>query len=229
MTHDPDPFRRRLLQALAALPLGGLAAPVWAQEGAAAAGLITPNVCMIQPETTEGPFYLDPRLVRRDITEGKAGVPMELAVQVVTADCRPVAGARVDIWHCDAQGVYSGYAREGSAGETFLRGTQIAGVDGVATFDTIWPGWYPGRTTHFHYKVILDARTVLTSQIFLPDGLSDTVYATDPAYAGRRGARRVFNGNDGIARRAGDGARAEVREVPGGYAAKLVAGVAAGG
>ena len=227
----PEAGRRALLSALAALPAFGLAARARAETAAAAAGLITPNVCMILPEVTEGPYYLDPGLVRADIREDRAGVPLEMLLQVVGTDCAPIAGARVDIWHCDAQGNYSGYAGQGSdrtadtKGETFLRGTQMTAADGVARFTTIWPGWYRGRTTHLHYKVFLDEATVLTSQIFLPDALSEYIYAHATAYAGRASGRDTFNAGDGIARQAGDGAQASVREQGDRYVAALVAGV----
>lgn len=107
-----DPTRRAVLASLAASPAVMLGArPTQAQEAAAVtAGLISSNVCMLATEVTEGPYYIDPELVRADITEGKEGVAMDMVIQVVDASCRPLAGARVDIWHCDAQGNYSGYA-----------------------------------------------------------------------------------------------------------------------
>ena len=65
--------------------------------------------CVLMPELTEGPYYLDLDLARRDITEGRNGVPFELAVTVVDAgSCEPIEGAAVDVWHCDAEGAYSG-------------------------------------------------------------------------------------------------------------------------
>jgi protocatechuate 3,4-dioxygenase beta subunit len=228
MAPEPvDHQRRHLLRALALAPVSA-AAPAWAQQAADDAGLIAANVCMLAPETTAGPFYLDPALVRSNITERRPGVPMVVALQVVTADCVGVEGARVDVWHCDADGNYSGFARQGSAdtaGLTFLRGTQFTGSGGVARFDTIYPGWYRGRTTHLHYKVILDDRTVLTSQIFLPDAVSQRVYASAAPYSTRAGERRVFNDNDAIAARAGAGAFATIRQRPEGYAAARVVGI----
>ncbi len=220
----PDVNRRHLLATLAALPLSALAArQALAQE----AGLITGNVCMVQRETTEGPYYIDPGLIRSDITEGLPGLPLALALQVVDAGCTPLRGARVDIWHCDAAGRYSGYARENTAGDTFLRGTQMTGADGVARFTTIYPGWYPGRAVHVHYKVWLNSREVLTSQLFFPEAVSDQVYEKIAAYGGR-GARNRLNQNDGIARRAGRGAVAAVANARRGLQASLVAGIAAG-
>jgi protocatechuate 3,4-dioxygenase beta subunit len=223
-----DRRRRRLLQALALAPASAAAPAVWAQAAEDSAALIAANVCMLAPETTAGPFYLDPALVRSDITEGRPGAPMVLALQVVTADCVGVEGARVDLWHCDAGGNYSGFARQGTtdtAGQTFLRGTQFTRRGGVARFHTIYPGWYGGRTTHLHYKVILGDRSTLTSQIFLPDAVSERVYATATPYRSRAGERRVFNDNDAIAVRAGAGAFAAIRQRPEGYAAALVVGI----
>jgi protocatechuate 3,4-dioxygenase beta subunit len=230
MPRIPDPRRRSLLRALALWPLTFAAAPAWARAAADGAGLIAANVCLLSPETTEGPFYVDPGLVRRDITEGLPGVPLELVLQVVNEDCRPIAGARVDVWHCDAAGNYSGYARQGSdraldtLGETFLRGTQMADAAGVARFRTIWPGWYRGRTPHVHYKVFLDATTVLTSQLFFPDGASELVFRAAP-YRDRAGRQDTGNATDGIARRAGAAAFARVVQAGEVWRAELVVGV----
>jgi len=223
MTATP---RRALLRALALLPVGLAVRPDWTAR-AAEAGLVAANVCLLSPETTEGPFYLDPRLVRRDITEGRPGVPLGLTLQVVDGDCRPLAGARVDVWHCDAAGDYSGVRQPGGAntvGETFLRGTQATDGAGVAAFATIWPGWYRGRTPHVHFKVFLDDRTVLTSQLFFPEVAGAPIYRAAAPYAGR-GAPDTTNARDGIARRAGGAAVAQVTGDVSGMAAALVVGI----
>lgn len=226
----PETTRRALLAALAAAPAAMLGTrATLAQEAAAAkAGLIAANVCLLGVETTEGPFYLEPSLIRRDVTEGRPGAALELAVQVVDAACRPMPGARVDIWHCDALGNYSGYAHQGSentSGQTFLRGTQMADARGIVTFSTIYPGWYPGRTTHIHHKVFLDRRNVLTGQIFFPDALSQRIYGSVQPYSSRGAERDTFNEGDGIARRAGRGAFAAVEAEGDRYRASLVIGV----
>ena len=167
--------------------------------------------------------------MRADITEGLPGAPLRLALQVVDEACRPIAGARVDVWHCDAGGNYSGYARQGSdrardtRGATFMRGTQFADASGVAAFRTVWPGWYRGRTPHVHYKVFLDEATLLTSQLFFPDGASETVYRGGP-YRERAAAQDTTNADDGIARRAGPRAFARVAQGAGGWRADLVVG-----
>lgn len=232
MTQDRS--RRTLLKGLALSPFAATGfgvATKTARAEAKAAGLIAPNACIIGAEVTEGPYYVDPGLIRADITEGRPGVPLEMKLQVVDTACQPIEGARVDIWHCDAAGNYSGYANQGSdrttdtSTETFLRGTQMSDADGVATFQTIYPGWYRGRTTHIHYKVFLDQNTVLTSQIFFPDALSEYLFQSVAPYNERSGSRDTVNSNDWIAQEAGDGAFAFIKEQSSRYVAALVVGV----
>lgn len=224
--------RRNLLKLLSASPAIGLGAalPGALHAQAAAAGLLTGNVCTLMPEVTEGPYYIDPGLIRADIREDKQGIALDLRLQVVSADCQPIEGARVDIWHCDAQGNYSGFSGQGSdatsdtAGQTFLRGTQMTDAAGITAFQTIYPGWYRGRTTHIHFKVLLDETTVLTGQIFFSDALSQYLYDNAPDYL-REGSRDTINRNDNIAAQAGPGAYAYIREQPKGYQAALVIGI----
>jgi protocatechuate 3,4-dioxygenase beta subunit len=149
-----------------------------------------------------GPFYFDPRLVRPDITEGRPGMPLELRMRVLDGTtCKPLPGARVDIWHADARGIYSGYDGQGddgrtsAVGETYLRGAQTTGADGVVTFRTVYPGWYPGRTPHIHIKVFLDKRTVLAGQAYFPDGLSARIYRERAPYNVRPVADTVNAGD----------------------------------
>jgi protocatechuate 3,4-dioxygenase beta subunit len=164
--------------------------------------LIAGESCPLTPRQTEGPFYFDPRLVRRDIREGRPGVPLRLRLQVVgAADCAPHERARVDVWHCDAAGAYSGYDSERSAGEAWLRGTQLADSEGVVAFETLYPGWYSGRAVHVHVKARTADGREIASQIYFPDELSDRILAESP-YAGR-GGRRTRNGDDGLFRSAG--------------------------
>lgn len=225
--------RRTVLQALTLAPVAA-AIPRALRAEADQAGLISTDVCLVQPELTEGPFYVDPSLVRSDITEGRPGLPMVLRLQVVSADCTPVAGARVDVWHCDAQGVYSGVENLGGGpdtrGQVFLRGTQVTDATGVAAFQTIFPGWYAGRTTHVHYKVFLDGGGVLTSQIFFDETVNQAIYDDHEAYVRDR-PRDMGNAEDVIAGQAGSGAYARVRmtEPDGAMEAALVVGVAPDG
>lgn len=188
------------------------------------------GTCLVLPQSVEGPFYFDTHLVRADISEGRPGIPLGMELTVVGADCGPIADARVDLWHADAQGLYSGYDRQSDSrdlstrGETFLRGTQFSDAAGQVRFDTIFPGWYRGRTTHLHLKVFLGQRTSLTAQIYFPDALADHIYEDVAAY--RRPRRRdTSNATDRIARSAGQGAVARIREEAGHHVASLVVGV----
>ena len=199
---------------------------------AAATGLMPgADVCVITPEVTEGPYYFDPKLERADITEGHPGVPTTIRLQLVDGGCRPVPKARVDIWHCDASGLYSGYAGQGddgqttTIGKTFLRGTQFTDSGGVVEFTTIYPGWYHGRTTHVHFKVFLDQASVLTGQIFFPDALSQFIYERVPPYNARKATRDTLNTSDGIATQATRGSFAYVKELADQYLVAMIIGV----
>ena len=201
--------RRQLILGAGALGLSTipvLAACAERRPAAPGGGrLIAGDTCPPTPSQTEGPFYFVPKLLRSDIREGRPGVPLLLKVQVVDAeDCAAFANARVDVWHCDSAGAYSGYDSERSAGETFLRGTQRSDTEGVVSFATIYPGWYEGRATHIHCKAIAaDGREVAT-QFYFPDELSEAVHREAP-YAGRRTGRRLANSDDGLFRSAGSG------------------------
>ena len=150
--------------------------------------------CWLTPEETEGPFYFDPNLVRQNITEGKTGVPLHLTLNVVDENCNPLPNVLVDVWHTDKDGLYSGYGN--TSGQTFLRGTQLSDAEGKVRFETIYPGWYPGRATHIHFKARTSQATYVTSQFAFPDSVNDAVYATE-SYADR-GSNPISNAEDGI-------------------------------
>jgi len=148
----------------------------------------TPS-CTLTPEVTQGPYYLDLDKVRRDITEGKHGLRLDLRIKVVDADtCKVHKHAAVEIWHADATGVYSGFSQEGTSGKTYLRGTQLTDEHGVARFRTIYPGWYQGRAIHIHMKVHVGGKTVHTGQLFFNDSVSDRVVRLSP-YSSHHGTR----------------------------------------
>lgn len=189
-------MRRREMMALSA---GALASVVLYACGAdedeadrsVAEGVTTTPDCVLTPEQEEGPFYIDLARVRRDIVENRSGVPLALALTVVDADsCEPIRDAAVDVWHCDALGVYSGEPSEGSQGETYLRGIQLTDGNGLAEFATIYPGQYPGRTTHIHIKVHVGGRqsggtysgghVSHTGQLFASDQRDAEVFALAP-------------------------------------------------
>jgi len=175
-----------------------------AEAGAAltAADFASIGTCKLTPEQTEGPFYIDVGLDRRDITEGVDGHPLRLGVQVVDADCNPMPGAVVDVWHADATGDYSAFdddsgGDDAGAGTTFLRGSQVSDAAGIVEFGTVYPGWYQGRAVHIHTKVRLDDAAVLTTQLYFPEDLTDEVHAEEPYAA--HGTRDTRNEDDAIA------------------------------
>lgn len=167
-------------------------------------------VCVARPELTEGPYFVDTGLDRADIRSDPAtGVVKEGAllslifnVSQINNGCTPLPGALVDVWHCDALGVYSGVTDRSfdTSGQQFLRGYQVTDANGLAKFVTIYPGWYPGRTVHIHFKIRTDPNAAqgyeFTSQLFFDEALSDQIHAQEP-YASK-GHRNTLNANDNI-------------------------------
>jgi protocatechuate 3,4-dioxygenase beta subunit len=211
------PIGRRGL--LAAIGAAGLCA-------SAPAAMAAPRALPLTAQTTEGPYYIDVAKSRSDITEGLDGVPLDVCFTVLDTAGKPLRDLRVDLWHCDAQGRYSGFGEQGDdrtlsfAGKTFLRGSQRTDRDGAVSFGSIYPGWYAGRTTHIHFKVLNGTRAVLTSQFFLPDALSEFLYTQVSGYQRAR-LRDTLNSADGIALRAGETVLGAVRETHRRYVATL--------
>lgn len=137
--------------------------------------------CVATQALTEGPYYSTDTPVRTNIAPGEVGTKTKITITVVDSQCKAVKGARVDIWHANALGKYS--AVEGVSGN-FARGTQTTNASGKVTFTTIYPGWYPGRTMHIHFKIWKNGSEVLTSQFFASDSNNSKIY-TSGAYAAR--------------------------------------------
>jgi protocatechuate 3,4-dioxygenase beta subunit len=174
---------------------------------------------------TEGPYYVaaDAKL-RRDIRGGRPGTPLTLRLGVANvASCKPIAGAAVDIWHADAGGVYSDEQANDTVGQTFLRGVQRTSAGGIATFTTIYPGWYPGRTVHIHVKVHIRGNVVHTGQLFFDDALTDVAFARSPYSA--RPNRDTRNANDSIYVNGGSRSLLAVEKQGSGYAGTIWMGV----
>ncbi len=154
------------------------------------------GACVVTPTETIGPFPSLADFVRSDIREGKPGLPVTLAITVVNTNnaCAPVANASVDIWQCDASGNYSQYGSERNL--TYLRGIQPTDANGMATFTTIYPGWYQGRATHIHVEVTVNGRSVKVTQIAFPEDISAAVYRTG-AYASG-GQNPTTNARDNV-------------------------------
>jgi protocatechuate 3,4-dioxygenase beta subunit len=236
-----DRNRRRFIAGTALLGVGhaaglGLAAEPAANAGRAAitkeewdalrnkmgAGRFT---CVRTPESTDGPFYYESSPARRNITEGRKGMRLRLGITVanatiVGAACAPLPGSVVDVWHSDADGMYSNVGGDlqtlDTVGQTFMRGHQVTDGEGYVEFDTVVPGWElvsvppaPSvvlRATHIHVKVFQEHK-VATTQLYFPDDLLDELYTSVDPYRTRRtrtvpGVERSFerirNGEDSI-------------------------------
>jgi protocatechuate 3,4-dioxygenase beta subunit len=192
---------RRLIEA---------AAPAGDAASASQAG------CVVRPQQTEGPYFVDERLERADIrsdpTDGtvQPGAELRLTLHIsrlAGGVCTPLAGAVFDLWHCNAAGKYSDVQDPGfdTRGQKFLRGYQVTDANGVVSFTTIYPGWYPGRTVHMHFKLRSAPTTArgfeFTSQLYFDDDFTDEVHAQQPYMA--QGPRKRRNEHDRIYRRGG--------------------------
>lgn len=263
MTPRPTFSRRRFVTHSLALA----ATTFELQRAAHALGLFpTADVCKLMPEQEVGPYYVADELLRSSIAEGRPGIPLSLRLVVLDArTCQPLPNAALDIWHCDALGLYSGYTKQNPMGPggphggpgggpggpppdfdpehpgnhpgpphgfgpppvnkpsdhlTFCRGIQITDASGSASFQTIFPGFYQGRTNHIHFKVRLageqthvagkpgsahtytGGHTSHIGQVFFPEDLANTLMA-HPPYADHHIHRTtmaedgVFNGQHG--------------------------------
>jgi protocatechuate 3,4-dioxygenase beta subunit len=200
-----------------------------ATSGASPAGSVALPACVVRPEQTEGPYYVDEGLERSDIRSDPSsgavsqGAPLSLTFNVLRVSggsCAPLPEAVVDVWQCDALGVYSDVA--GSSAK-FLRGHQLTDASGKASFTTVYPGWYPGRTIHIHFK-IRSGSEEFTSQLYFDDATSDAVFQQQPYAA--RGQRTTRNANDGVFRSGGSDLLLNVQPSGGGYAATFDIGLA---
>jgi len=216
--------RRGSLAGLAGLLLGLAGWKAAESEGAGPAGVASGAVaCVLTPEQTEGPYYISGEKYRRDITEGRAGVPLYLRLRVVDAStCKPIRGAAVDIWHADALGVYSGFG-PGAKSRTFMRGIQRTDANGLARFRTVYPGWYRGRTVHIHVKVHVAGNVVHTGQLYFPDSLTDKVFRRKP-YS-RRPRRATRNANDFVFAQGGRRSMLGLRKAGSAYVGAITMGV----
>lgn len=188
--------------------------------------------CIVRPTQTEGPYFVDERLNRVDIRTdpstgvARAGVPLDVVIRVhhvVAGACAPVAGATVDLWQCDALGVYSDVVDAGGAfdttGQKFLRGYRLTDAAGAVHFVSIYPGWYAGRTVHLHFKVRTDPASAtgyqFTSQLYFDDAVTDAVMTQAP-YDQKTGTR-VLNAQDGIFVSGGSDLMLALEPANGGY------------
>jgi len=148
-----------------------------------------PTSCTLVPTETEGPFPLDltenSYYFRTNIIEDREGAPYKLRLRILGQDnCTPMTNVRVNIWHCDKDGIYSGYAggtnQGGSTSTKWLRGYQMTDANGEVEFTTIFPGWYSGRICHIHFKVTVSSTYAAVSQLTYDISTKNSIYAAFP-------------------------------------------------
>jgi protocatechuate 3,4-dioxygenase beta subunit len=224
-------------EVLAVLGVSGASLVAGCRTPARAVSAVAPG-CVVRPAQTLGPYFVDEGLERADIrpdpSTGKIseGAALQLALvvsRVGASGCAPLAGARVELWQCDADGVYSDVKDPhfDTTGRKFLRGHQLTDAQGKARFTTIYPGWYPGRTVHIHFKIHGEAAPgggyEFASQIYFDDAMTDRVHAAAPYAA--RGARTTRNPDDKIYRSGGRELTVAVAPSGEGYAATFEIGL----
>lgn len=225
---NEERLSRRSILRLAGIAAASFGAGAWRAEDAEGGGPAAVEsgavTCVLTPELTTGPYYIPNEKLRRNITDGHPGTTLILQLAVVDAStCKPIRGASVDIWHADAAGNYSGFGA-GSGSRTFMRGIQKTDARGIATFRTVYPGWYPGRSVHIHVKVHVRGNVVHTGQLFFSDTLTDRVYRSAPY--NRRPSRTTRKANDSIFINGGRKSIVNVRRrSAGGYLGKITMGV----
>lgn len=211
----------------------------WRKQSASIASAASPPpACTVRPRQTEGPYFVDEKLNRSDIrsdpSDGsvKQGVPLRLVFQVSQIrdrSCTPLNNAIVDVWHCDAAGVYSDALDPNfnTLGKKFLRGYQTTNANGIAEFVTVYPGWYPGRTVHIHFKIRTNSASQksyeFTSQLYFDDALTDRVHAQKPYAA--KGQRTQRNNRDGIFQQGGDRLMLQLSRAESGYLGRFEIGL----
>lgn len=176
---------------LRSLGLAGVASVLPVDKAKAAVTQLTkaaqPNTCVLIPSETAGPFPLDltanPTFFRQDLRESKTGVPLTVKMKILGLDnCLPMQNVRVNIWHCDKDGLYSGYSQTnnpGQAGLTYLRGYQFTDSNGEVTFTTIFPGWYTGRICHIHFQVYVSSSYSAVSQMTFDIATKNSIYSAN--------------------------------------------------
>src|SRR6266850_3152556 len=202
---------------------------------ASAAGTTLPS-CIVRPALTEGPYFVDEKLARTDIRSDpstgalRPGTPLTLTFlvsRVTGSACAALSGAVIDVWHCDALGVYSDVSDPSfnTKGQKWLRGNQTTDASGRAQFTTIYPGWYQGRAVHIHFKIRPTSGTEFTSQLFFDDALNTEVFAQAPySQKGTQGIMR--NASDGIFQQSGGKLTLGVTKSGSAYAATFDIGIA---
>jgi len=210
--------RRRLIEILGGAGVAALSACGGGSTSASSASGSTSGTtsgttasCVLTPELTVGPYFVDEKLNRSDLTTNTTdtnvlnATPLTLTMTIMeyaSSGCSALVGAQVDIWHADAAGIYSDESVENTTGQTFLRGYQLTDANGAVTFKTVVPGWYSGRTIHIHVMIrtLSSSGSVLTeftTQLFFDQTLLNALTTTVSPYSSR-GVPDTTNAQDSI-------------------------------
>lgn len=229
--------RRKALGLLGAVATGTILGSIRESAWAVPARTPIPS-CVVTPQQTEGPYFVDEKLnrgdVRHDPSDGtvKDGTELKLSFQVSQiqdGSCVALPNALVDIWQCDAAGIYSDVQDRfsDSRGKKFLRGQQLTDANGKVQFTTIFPGWYPGRAVHIHFKIQSRSNRgsnyEFTSQVYFDDVLIDSIHSLEPYAA--KGQRTLRNNRDGIFRNGGQQLLVATTKTKTGYAGSFDIGL----
>ncbi len=213
MNNDKEISRRQVIGMLAVAGAGAMLGCGGGTKATATTTTGSSTSCSVTPEGEEGPYFVDDSatgfnrsniLSNLDGSKAQSGIPLTLSIYVYDSEksCTAMAGVQVDIWHCNASGIYSGEDVESTSGETWLRGYQLTDSNGLATFVTIFPGWYQGRTTHIHLRLRSSYDSsgtgeTNTTQLFFPQDTIDTVNTTISPYSAE-GANPTTNATDHV-------------------------------
>ncbi len=163
--------------------------------------------CRMTEDSFEGPYFMCVDHMGKDISGGREGVPLTVALMVQDQSCNPITDATIDIWACDARGHYAGYTASPDEVATtgdhvtpqtddrFCRGVYGVDADGIAEFDTIYPGYYAGRAIHIHFKLHIDDTAYITNQALMPEDMNTRILERPP-YSAPRGTRRIKNAEE---------------------------------
>lgn len=211
--NDKEVSRRQAIGMLAVAGAGVMLGCGGGTKAAATTAAGSSTSCSVTPEGEEGPYFVDDSatgfnrsniLSNLDGSNTQSGIPLTLSIYVYDSEksCAAMAGLQVDIWHCNASGVYSAEDVESTLGETWLRGYQLTDLNGLATFATIFPGWYQGRTTHIHLRLrssydSTSTGETNTTQLFFPQDTINTVNTTISPYSAE-GANPTTNAADHV-------------------------------
>ncbi len=189
--------RKEFLRGVGLVGLGSLLPVGKASADSGVSAAKSRSACVLIPSETEGPFPLDltttnsATYFRSDLRETQAGVDLHVKMKIFgLSNCAPMTNVRVNIWHCNNLGIYSGYNYNINAGDlnaTFLRGYQMTDAYGEVSFLTKFPGHYSGRVTHIHFQVYVSSAYKAVSQFTFDTNLKNALYTANSS---------TYNGTD---------------------------------